>query len=210
MEPHEDHPELTELAAKGQVVAYFGYGSLVNRRTLRTQFLGIRRAEVVGWRRLWLPRGTDEKMALLSVEPAADAVLHGVVVYDLLEHLPMVDEREKGYDRRDVDPGALTIDRSALDDVTVHIYEARRAAGAVAGTGPAILQSYLDAVMQGFRAIYGEEGLGRFVRETKGFETDILRDRTLPRYPRPVALEEGEAAMFDAMLIERGARFVDF
>ena len=31
----------------------FGYGSLVNRRTLRTKFLGIRRASVAGWQRFW-------------------------------------------------------------------------------------------------------------------------------------------------------------
>ena len=48
MDIHDDHPDLPRLAAEGRVVAYFGYGSLVNRRTLRTKFLGIRRASVAG------------------------------------------------------------------------------------------------------------------------------------------------------------------
>ena len=91
---HDDHPDLARLAAEGRVVAYFGYGSLVNSRTLRTKFLGIRRAEARGWQRFWLPRGEAAEMALLSVQPVAEASVHGVVVYDLVDHLPAVDERE--------------------------------------------------------------------------------------------------------------------
>lgn len=208
MDIHEDHPDLAELAARGEIVAYFGYGSLVNRRTLRTKFLGIRRASAQGWQRFWLPRVQNGEMALLSVQPTAAETVEGVVVYDRAEHLPAVDEREAGYARRIVDLGRLAVERPPIADVPVYIYEAHRGTPDAAETQSAILQSYLDAVMQGFRTLYGEEGLRRFVAGTAGFETAVLQDREQPRYPRAVTLSDGEAALFDRLVSERGGRFV--
>ncbi|UIJ73485.1 gamma-glutamylcyclotransferase family protein [Aurantimonas sp. HBX-1] len=208
MDIHDDHPDLAQLAATGDLVAYFGYGSLVNRRTLRTKFLGIRRASAHGWQRFWLPRGQDGDMALLSVQPAEAGIIEGVVVYDRAEHLPAVDEREAGYARRIVDLGRLSVERPPVADVPVYIYEAHRGAADAAETQSAILQSYLDAVMQGFRTLYGEDGLRRFVAGTEGFETTVLQDRDEPRYPRAVTLSDGEAALFDRLVSERGARFI--
>ena len=209
MDIHDDHPDLIDLAASGHVVAYFGYGSLVNRRTLRTKFLGIRRARVDGWRRLWLPRTENEDSAVLSVERAEGHTIEGVVVYDHGDHLPAVDEREAGYDRRIVDLTRLDIENPPVGEVPIHIYEAFRGTPTADEVRAAILQSYLDAVMQGFRMLYGDEGVRRFVAETDGFETDILCDRRMPRYPRPVTLDEGEADFFDDLLKRRGARFVE-
>lgn len=208
MDIHDDHPDLIDLARNGRVVAYFGYGSLVNKHTLRTRFLGIRRARVEGWRRLWLPRTENEDSAVLSVERAEGHAIEGVVVYDHADHLPAVDEREAGYDRRIVDLTRLRIENPPVGDVPIHIYEALRGTPNAEETRAAILQSYLDAVMQGFRMLYGDEGARRFVTETEGFETDILCDRLSPRYPRPVALEQGEAAFFDGLVMQRGARLV--
>lgn len=209
MDMHEDHPDLARLAAEGRVVAYFGYGSLVNRRTLRTKFLGIRRARVQGWRRFWLPREASAAMALLSVHPSTTYAIEGVVVYDLADHLPSVDEREAGYSRRIVDLSCLRIDNPPVADVPIYIYEAHRGAADASDLQATILQSYLDAVMQGFHTLYGEAGLRRFVDETHGFETTILRDRSRPRYPRAVSLHGCEAELFDRLVIDRGARFVD-
>ncbi|MEK1890750.1 MAG: gamma-glutamylcyclotransferase, partial [Phyllobacterium sp.] len=44
------------LAKSGRLVAYFGYGSLVNRQTLRTEIVDAVPARLHGWRRLWRPR----------------------------------------------------------------------------------------------------------------------------------------------------------
>ena len=71
-------------------------------------------------------------------------------------------------------------------------------------TGAFVLQSYLDAVMQGFFALYGEAGVRRFVEETEGFETTLLCDRERPLYPRSVTLHDGERALFDELVAERG------
>ncbi|MBO0661490.1 gamma-glutamylcyclotransferase [Jiella sp. MQZ9-1] len=201
---HEDHPDLAALAAEGRVVAYFGYGSLVNPRTLRTKFLAIRRAEAAGWRRVWLPREADAAMSLLSVKRDEAAAVHGVVVYDLVDHLPSVDEREAGYARRIVDHDRLTVENPPLADIPVYLYEAHSCAVSAEERQSAILQSYLDAVMQGFLMLYGEAGVDRFVAETHGFETRLLTDRILPRYPRPVTLDAGEAALFDSLVTARG------
>ncbi|MEX6508548.1 gamma-glutamylcyclotransferase [Jiella sp. M17.18] len=207
--PHDDHPDLAELADAGKVVAYFGYGSLVNRYTLRTKFLGIRRARAGGWRRFWLPRVPASEMALLSVHPDPDESIDGVVVYDRTEHLPAVDEREAGYARRIVDLDHLGIERAPVGGVPIYIYQAPKGDVSAADTKSVILQSYLDAVMQGFRLLYGDEGVQRFVAHTEGFETRVLRDRHAPRYPRPVKLERDEAELFDWLVLARGVTFVD-
>jgi hypothetical protein len=73
---------------------------------------------------------------------------------------------------------------------------------------PLILQSYLDAVMQGFLQMHGEEGLRRFFAETEGFETPMLTDRAAPAYPRAVALSAAEAALFDSICGEHGCGYV--
>ena len=204
MHIHEDHPDLLRLAAEGHDIAYFGYGSLVNRYTLRTRFLGIRRASVTGWRRFWLPRGRAEA-ALLSVKPEEGHVTQGVVVYDHADHLPAVDEREAGYHRRVVMPGHVTIEAEPLRDVPLFIYEAADDEETAAEAGAYILQSYLDVVMQGFLSLYGEEGVERFVSETEGFETLLLGDRSAPLYPRAVNLPPVEASLFDRLVTDRGA-----
>ncbi len=204
---HPDEPRLEELAREGRVIGYFGYGSLVNKRTLRTKFLGIRRAEVRGWRRAWLPR-KGQSMALLSVRPEDEALTQGVVVYDLADHLPAVDEREAAYHRRVVMPDHVTIRGGALRDVPLFIYEGKPEQPDAAQTGAAILQSYLDAVLQGFLSLYGDTGLRRFISETDGFRTAILQDRASPLYPRPVTLADGEAELFDRLVLEAGARFM--
>ena len=205
---HPDDPDLERLAREGRVIAYFGYGSLVNKRTLRTKFLGIRRAEVLGWRRAWLPR-KGQSMALLSVRPDDGAETQGVVVYDLADHLPSVDEREAAYHRRVVMPGHIVIRGQVLPDVPLFIYEGKPEEPDASQTGAAILQSYLDAVMQGFFSLYGEAGLRRFMDETEGFETAVLRDRVAPLYPRPVSLSDEESELYDRLVIARGARFIE-
>ncbi|KQT57391.1 MULTISPECIES: gamma-glutamylcyclotransferase family protein [unclassified Aureimonas] len=204
---HADHPDFARFAAEGSVVAYFGYGSLVNKATLRTRFLAIRRAEVVGWRRFWLPRPAPYA-AYLSVRPEPGHPTQGVVVYDLAENLPLVDEREAGYRRVAVDGGEVFVEGAPDVEVPLFLYEALRPEETAAEAGCFLLQSYLDAVLQGFLALYGEEGLRRFVGETEGFETDIVADRHAPRYPRSVTLGSGEAELFDRLIETRGARFV--
>jgi len=187
-----------------ELVAYFGFGSLVNRHTLRTRYVDIIPARLKGWRRHWQARTsvTGEEVALLSIHRDDACIIDGMIVIDHLENLPQVDEREAGYSRH-----ALTSDDvELLSGVKLpdqfYVYVANVIEGADEG-GP-LLQSYLDAVMQGFRNEYGDEGVSRFVETTVGFQRTILTDRIKPIYPRSVSLDDTEISLFDTALKKAG------
>lgn len=202
-------PDIEALARSGGLVAYFGYGSLVNRNTLRTSIVHAVPARLHGWRRLWRARPDMPGFpaALLSVRREKGASVDGLLVFDRLDNLPAVDLREVHYDRRSVFPEHVEA-RAPLPDCLIFVYEAQHEVP-LHPEPPLILQSYLDAVMQGFLIEHGEEGLRRFVRETHHFDTPIYRDRATPAYPRAVTLSTTETSLFDQLLAERGVAFID-
>jgi hypothetical protein len=214
--------DLRYLADAGELVGYFGYGSLVNRATLRTEIVAAFPARLNGWRRTWRPQpvmahaavpGADPAIgggagnaftpALLTAHRAPQAAIDGLLVIDLRVNLPAVDARERHYHRRDIGPGDLEFYGSAPDiGCALHVYEARNELPSAEGATP-ILRSYLDAVMQGFCTEFGEDGLMRFVAETDDFHTPIHEDRHAPLYPRSVQLSAREIDLFDAALGQR-------
>lgn len=188
------------------LVAYFGYGSLVNRATHRTEIVDAMPARLLGWRRSWCPPPTISaaSMALLSVRRMAGAGCDGLLVIDRAGNLAAVDRREARYRRVTLDPSEIEC-RGVLPDCEIYVYEVAAEPPAVENP-PAILRSYLDAVMQGFRVEHGETGLNRFVEETNGFHLHIHDDRAQPRYPRAVRIESHEAELFEAALARRAGR----
>jgi len=106
-------------------------------------------------------------------------------------------------------PGAvrLRLDRpdAALPDMPVYVYSAR--APARPETVHHILQSYLDAVLQGYLHQYGEEGARGFVLSTDWQDTPVVRDRTEPLYSRHVMLAPEERALIDT--VTSGLNMVD-
>jgi hypothetical protein len=60
---------------RDEVVGYFGYGSLVNRATLRTEILAAIPARLNGWRRTWRPR------PLMDADTMAETALAGQGVW---------------------------------------------------------------------------------------------------------------------------------
>lgn len=215
----------TESAGPGDLVGYFGYGSLVNRATLATGVVAAFPARLRGWRRTWRPRpdmGPTPGVtrpdgltpSLLTAHRAEDAAIDGLLVIDLAINLPAIDAREFRYHRRDITLAELTFDVGRTERDTglrldpgtrLHVYEARTEHPETAGPAP-ILRSYLDAVMQGFLNEFGEGGVHRFVAETDAFHTPIHEDRQQPLYPRAVTLSPGEMALFDAVLGRRGTK----
>lgn len=189
------------VASEHRLVAYFGYGSLVNRATHRTEIVDAIPARLKGWRRCWRPRPDMPGFpaALLSIRPDPDAVCDGLLVVDRVENLDAVDAREARYDRLPVRLSDLDVTRSLPDDCPVYVYVARRDIPP-RPEPPVILRSYLDAVMQGFLAVHGEAGLRRFLEETESFETQIHDDRREPLYPRAVSLTGDEDALFERLL----------
>jgi len=199
---------------EGSQIAYFGYGSLVNRATLRTDIVDIIPARLVGWRRIWRPRPDMPGFpaALLTVRREPGSVCDGVLIVDRAENLAAVDEREARYRRVRLEPLELEIslarEGAVAADVPAYVYEADPGLPPHREP-PMILQSYLDAVMQGFLAVHGEEGLRRFLAETHGFaETPIRLDRENPAYPRAVSLLDAERALFETLYGEHGLRLV--
>lgn len=218
------HPTtgLERPAQGAQLVGYFGYGSLVNRATLRPGIVGAHRARLKGWRRTWRPRPDmgptpgvslpDGVMpALLTAERADGQAIDGLLVIDLAENLGHVDEREFRYHRRDISLGDLDLPGPAVMElsdaqIALHVYEARSEHPPVKAASH-ILRSYLDAVMQGFLNEFGIEGVHRFVTETDAFHTPIHEDRHAPVYPRAVSLSREEIELFDAALETTGRVF---
>ncbi|MBW3098043.1 gamma-glutamylcyclotransferase [Pseudohoeflea coraliihabitans] len=193
-------------------IAYFGYGSLVNRATLRTQIVAAYPARVTGWQRLWRPRPAQAPKyagvgpAVLTAEAAADAAMDGMLIIDRLASLPSVDARENLYRRVALPREALAFEGPApahLPDA-LYIYERGYEPEKDASRSP-ILRSYLDAVLQGFHQVFGADGVERFMAETQGFAGHAIHeDRDTPLYPRAVRLADGEADLFARVLAEHG------
>lgn len=197
-------------AQKGDLFAYFGYGSLVNRDTHRTEIYGAVRASVSGWRRHWQgrPQHGDNPISLLSVKTESDPEheLPGLLVFDRIENLDALDEREFNYDRRVIGSESISLPVEMSLEVPVFIYEGKPEIASE--TGHAILQSYLDAVLKGYLLEYGETAVRGFIAETHAFDdTPVIRDRHEPRYARSVMLSDEEADLFDSALEAHGVKY---
>ncbi len=171
---------------------FFGYGSLVNRATHDCP--RAMPARLSGWRRVWV-QTPARPLAYLSVEPAADGAIDG-----LLAEVPggdwgALDLREAAYVRHPVTVDILPGQR-AVQVYAVPQAQARQAAP--------ILLSYLDVVVQGFLREWGPAGVARFFATTAGWQGGVLDDRTAPRYPRAQRLEAAELALVDAALADLG------
>ncbi len=192
---------MTTTITNGSLFSYFGYGSLVNRHTLRTDYVTSVPARLEGWRRVWQSRAqsADYPVSLLSVRPVKESSIDGVVVVDRLSEMPALDRREEGYDRKRLPDHAVERLRDQPHEPSsLYVYVA--ADNGEGAPRQPILRSYLDAVMQGFLANFGEEGVHRFVATTDGFDRDILEDRVEPRYARAVMLTATERGLFDQIL----------
>lgn len=190
------------MAGRG-LIAYFGYGSLVNRATHRHAIVDAVPARLNGYRRYWRPRPDMPGFpaALLTVRAEKDAACDGLLIIDRAENLAAIDAREARYDRVEIDPAALELQGTMPAVEAVHVYTAM-AHLPEHREPPRILQSYLDAVMHGFLDMHGEGGLRRFFAETGEFHIPLHRDRLAPVYPRAVSLDAATHARFDGLVAE--------
>ena len=186
------------------LIGYFGYGSLVNRKTLRTTYRDAICGELAGFRREWRIRGETPHGPICALTAAHDAgsMIQGMLVIDKAENLSQVDAREARYDRVAISLQTVSLERDVEIDA-LYVYVAKPIHTGGADPRYPIWQSYVDAVMQGYFAEFGRAGLERFVTETDGWDQEILADRHAPKYPRAVDLSEEERALFDALLGRR-------
>lgn len=192
--------DLKALADAGELIAYVGYGSLVNIKTHRTPSIGAMPVQLNGWRRQWcLRKSIDQKRpALLSGIQCADSQIDALLVYDYATSLPSLDEREVFYERLELQPSDLQ-SQTPLHDCPIYIYRAEDLTPAQPEQN-FLLQSYLDAVLQGHDVEFGTGAIERFVDTTDHWSIPVNRDRATPIYPRPVEIAAHEAQRFDELL----------
>ena len=169
---------------------FFGYGSLVNRRT--HAYPGGAPLTVRGWRRAW-------RHTVLHPAPFLTAVRDpGSEIDGLTAEVPMgdweaLDAREAGYLRSTLPEGPS-------------IYHIPEGLHAAPDRAHPILLSYLDVVVQGYLAEWGEDGVARFFATTDGWDAPIRDDRAAPVYPRAQALTASETALVDGWLARVAGR----
>ncbi len=163
---------------------FFGYGSLVNRRT--HSYPDATPATVRGWRRIW--RATSiNRVAFLTAEPAPEVSIDGLTAAVPGDDWTALDLRETGYLRVPLAEGP-------------QIYHIPPGLHGAADAPRPILMSYLDVVVQGFLREFGEEGVARFFDTTAGWDAPLSDDRAAPRYPRAQTLGAAETALVDRHL----------
>ena len=172
---------------------FFGYGSLVNRRT--HVYAPAHRATLPGWRREW--RATALRpAAFLTARPVPGSEIDGLIAPVPSNDWAALDQREAGYDRL-----PATEVRHAMDPAP-HV--------AVYSIPPRdddpescpILLSDLDVVVQGFLSEFGEAGVARFFETTDNWNLPVADDRAAPLYPRAQDLTLAETRLVDRWLSE--------
>ncbi|MCP5075346.1 MAG: gamma-glutamylcyclotransferase [Rhodobacteraceae bacterium] len=181
--------------------SFFGYGSLVNSAT--HEYANTRRATVLGWRRHWVQSALRDA-SFLSVQRDPLSRIQGVVADVGQIGWEALDERERAYNRHRLSEQELANQSST----SVHIYQANPKFVAPTGGNKPILLSYLDCVVQGFLAQFGEDGVRAFFRSTTGWDTPVRDDRAAPVYPRSQDLTGQETEMVNFHLLEVGAAVV--
>ena len=172
---------------------FFGYGSLVNRRT--HAYDRAHPARLAGWRRTWAHTRL-RRAAFLSAEPCEGAAIDGLIAAVPGADWAALDRREAAYRRV---PVAGLVTHGAVDALEIEVYRVDESRLAPDTIHP-ILLSYLDAVVQGFLHVHGPSGVERFFETTTGWDAPVQDDRSAPLYPRAQVLEPEERRLVDRML----------
>ncbi len=172
---------------------FFGYGSLVNRRT--HSFPEAFPARIRGWRRAWRHSRSHGRTFLTAI-PDPGAEIDGLVACVPRGDWAALDQREAGYQRHAV-PGPELV-HSTARDLAAQIYAIP--AESFTDTVHPIRLSYLDVVIQGYLIEFGEAGALEFIDTTDGWNTPIVDDRAAPTYARHQRLTPSERSFVDEQL----------
>ncbi|WP_428541855.1 gamma-glutamylcyclotransferase family protein [Profundibacter sp.] len=165
---------------------FFGYGSLVNRKT--HEYEQAHPAQITGWRRAWR-RSPLRDLCYLTAVPDADCTIDGLIAAVPDGDWQALDIRERAYLRQDA---THQVHHEVNHDPEVAIYAIEANAHQPPTTKNPILLSYLDVVVQGYFNEFGEEGVARFFDTTDGWHAPILDDRDAPIYPRAITPDKTE------------------
>jgi len=181
---------------------FFGYGSLVNRRT--HAYAEAQTARVSGWRRAWRKSPLRDR-CFLTVVPAPQDYVEGLIAAVPGADWAALDAREHAYARHDVSHATRHGAGRPLD---VAIYAIPEGAHHDPGDDNPVLLSYIDVVVQGFLTEFGPEGVRHFFETTQGWHVPVLNDRAAPIYARSQSLDAEERAAVDEGIARVGARIV--
>jgi len=155
-------------------------------------------ATLTGWRRTWThfydaPRDPGRS---LSIREDPSSQIAGMIVELQEGALARLDERERGYDRLELDGRDFRLSNGQRLD-SVYVYRSHSVMPDNGLQTHPILRSYMDVVMQGYRDNFGEQGLADLLTTTDHWSGAMRQDRDAPIYPRAVDLRPGEADLFD-------------
>lgn len=177
----------------------FGYGSLVNRHT--HGYRDARTARIFGWRRAW--RHLEGRpAALLTVIEDRQSRIDGLIAAVPDAERAALDLREQNYLKAKAD----NVEHALPQDPEIHIYRAPDWMHRPARSMTPIALSYLDVVLQGYLAEFGETGVARFFATTDGWDAPVLNDRHAPIYRRHRPLNARERGVVDDHLSAFGVR----
>ena len=180
---------------------FFGYGSLVNVSTHHTPW-STQATTLKGWRRAWSNRTSVASLGTvvsLTAYPCQGCQIDGLLaVVPSQADWDVLAVREAGYDRIQLQADVFTPNASSNGDYYVYQTQPQNRGAAV--DGHVILQSYIDAVLQGYLHVFGENGVQRFIDTTDGWDGEIHNDRDKPKYPRSVVLTDDERKFIDEVL----------
>ncbi len=176
-----------------QTPFFFGYGSLVNRRTHGHD--EAHAARVRGWKRVW--RHTALRpVAFLTAVPDPKTEIEGLIAGVPGADWAALDEREHAYDRVAAPDVAHALDWRP----EVSLYTIPDGKHGAPDRAHPVLLSYIDVVVQGYLDEFGEDGVRRFFETTAGWDAPVADDRADPIYTRHQTLSEGERRLVDRWL----------
>ena len=181
---------------------FFGYGSLVNRRT--HDFAEVYPAQISGWRRTWRHTALRE-VAFLTAVPEPGARMEGLIAAVPQADWASLDAREWSYARHAV--GHL-VAHEAGRGVHVEVFAVAPEHSAPPTVRHPVFLSYIDTVVQGYLHTFGAAGAERFFATTEGWDLPVVNDRAAPRYSRAQALGAADRDFVDTHLARLGADLV--
>ncbi|QUJ68465.1 gamma-glutamylcyclotransferase [Photobacterium sp. GJ3] len=176
----------------------FGYGSLINRASRqRTGQTGAAiPAEVEGLQRHW--GKVDGSYAISPlVASLGEGRCNGVLLKVEDHFLGHFDQRERGYQRVELDPARILQDELLSFDAPIWVYVKENPAPPC--DQQPIMQTYVDTVLAGCLSI--SDAFARtFVETTSGWHHPLENDRESPKYGNLAGVEEAHLPCIDRLV----------
>ncbi|MGF1726999.1 gamma-glutamylcyclotransferase family protein [Photobacterium nomapromontoriensis] len=176
----------------------FGYGSLINRhsRTLTGQTQEAIPATVSGLQRHW---GKVEGNYPISplVAAVGEGMCNGVLVSVDKSALAQFDQRERGYNRIELDP--MQFETPHLFDTNQPIWVYTKSLPEPPCMIKPIMQTYVDTVLCGCLSI-SDDFAKTFIDTTQGWHHPLENDRHQPKYGNFAGVRNEHIAHIDRLL----------